>query len=52
MYFHRQTKFMPCDLGEGLLKRRCQVDALERDSLLPRLDGIKALQSQMVLVVH
>ena len=29
-----------------------RLTQLESDSLLPRLDGIKALQSRMVLVVH
>jgi hypothetical protein len=53
MHFHRSTKLAACSLGEGVLKRdHLSVDAIERDSLLAPLDGTKALQSRMVLLVH
>ena len=53
MHFHRQAKLAASGLGEGVLKRdHLSVDAIERDSLLARLDGTKALQSRMVLLVY
>src|SRR5438046_10317962 len=38
--------------GRRLTKHRLSVDAFERDSLLPRSDGTKALQSGMLLIVY
>jgi hypothetical protein len=57
MYFYGRAESRPCDLGEIVLAPvRSAAPALwltaEFRSFISAIDGIKTLQSRMVLLVH